>query len=492
MRGRYTPTPDPTPNPTQSSPPLPQTESPAIRPANPQARPPSAKPPPTPDTPRPRTPAPAAALLSVTDKTGLVEFARALAATASPGLHRRHRASPARSRPHRPRHLRPHRLSPKCSTAASRRCTPASTAASSFIRDNPNTRRRPAHGIQPIDMVVVNLYAFEKTAQKPGVASPRSSRTSTSAARPCSAPPPRISRMSPSSPLPPTTPSSAEDGRNNGRSAAKPAGVSPAGLRRHRRLRHRHRHHSRKRYGRIHDAGQHCFRRRPPSPRRSASSYPQPCRCATARTPPAGRLYTRRLRRRRRRRQQLQGKELSFNNLVDLDACWELVNEFDEPAVAIIKHTNPCGAPPAHRPRGLPAAPRRRPGLRLRRRHRHQPRGGRRRRRRNRQALRRSHRRAQLHPEALQFRRQEEPPPAHRPSRQATPASSSRFPAASCCRTPTPPITAAELEIVTQRKPTEEEIAALLFAWRVCKHVKSNAIVYARATARPSASAPAR
>ena len=41
---------------------------------------------------------------------------------------------------------------------------------------------------------------------------------------------------------------------------------------------------------------------------------------------------------------QLQGKELSYNNIVDLDACWELVSEFDEPAVVIIKHTNPCGA----------------------------------------------------------------------------------------------------------------------------------------------------
>ncbi|HEX4998028.1 MAG TPA: bifunctional phosphoribosylaminoimidazolecarboxamide formyltransferase/IMP cyclohydrolase, partial [Terriglobia bacterium] len=40
---------------------------------------------------------------------------------------------------------------------------------------------------------------------------------------------------------------------------------------------------------------------------------------------------------------QLQGKELSYNNIVDLDAAWGLVNEFDEPAAAIIKHTNPCG-----------------------------------------------------------------------------------------------------------------------------------------------------
>ena len=41
--------------------------------------------------------------------------------------------------------------------------------------------------------------------------------------------------------------------------------------------------------------------------------------------------------------EQLQGKELSYNNLVDLDAAWQLVNEFERPAVAIIKHTNPCG-----------------------------------------------------------------------------------------------------------------------------------------------------
>jgi phosphoribosylaminoimidazolecarboxamide formyltransferase/IMP cyclohydrolase len=40
---------------------------------------------------------------------------------------------------------------------------------------------------------------------------------------------------------------------------------------------------------------------------------------------------------------QLQGKELSYNNLVDLDAAWMLVMEFDSPASAIIKHTNPCG-----------------------------------------------------------------------------------------------------------------------------------------------------
>lgn len=41
--------------------------------------------------------------------------------------------------------------------------------------------------------------------------------------------------------------------------------------------------------------------------------------------------------------QQLQGKELSYNNILDLDAAWRAANDFDEPAAAIIKHTNPCG-----------------------------------------------------------------------------------------------------------------------------------------------------
>src|SRR5690606_13090164 len=41
--------------------------------------------------------------------------------------------------------------------------------------------------------------------------------------------------------------------------------------------------------------------------------------------------------------EQLQGKELSFNNLNDTDAAFECVAEFEAPAVAVIKHANPCG-----------------------------------------------------------------------------------------------------------------------------------------------------
>ena len=39
----------------------------------------------------------------------------------------------------------------------------------------------------------------------------------------------------------------------------------------------------------------------------------------------------------------LQGKELSYNNIVDADAAWECVRAFDEPACVIVKHANPCG-----------------------------------------------------------------------------------------------------------------------------------------------------
>ena len=40
---------------------------------------------------------------------------------------------------------------------------------------------------------------------------------------------------------------------------------------------------------------------------------------------------------------QLQGKELSFNNIADTDAALECVKQFDQPACVIVKHANPCG-----------------------------------------------------------------------------------------------------------------------------------------------------
>jgi len=51
--------------------------------------------------------------------------------------------------------------------------------------------------------------------------------------------------------------------------------------------------------------------------------------------PPVGTIATAR---------QWQGKELSYNNIMDSDAAWQMVCEFDLPAAVIVKHTNPCGA----------------------------------------------------------------------------------------------------------------------------------------------------
>ena len=42
--------------------------------------------------------------------------------------------------------------------------------------------------------------------------------------------------------------------------------------------------------------------------------------------------------------EQIQGKPLSYNNFLDADAAWNAVREFDEPAVVILKHQNPCGS----------------------------------------------------------------------------------------------------------------------------------------------------
>jgi phosphoribosylaminoimidazolecarboxamide formyltransferase/IMP cyclohydrolase len=62
---------------------------------------------------------------------------------------------------------------------------------------------------------------------------------------------------------------------------------------------------------------------------------------------------------------QLQGKELSYNNIADADAAWECVKTFDAPACVIIKHANPCGVavgnarPKPTRRRSRPTRPRR-------------------------------------------------------------------------------------------------------------------------------------
>jgi len=182
--------------------------------------------------------------------------------------------------------------------------------------------------------------------------------------------------------------------------------------------------------------------------------------------------------------EQLQGKELSYNNLVDLDAAWQLIHEFDEPASAIIKHTNPCGCAEGA-------------------------------------TLAESYRRAfEADPVSafggvLAFNRTLDEETAREIAKtfieaiaapDYEPGALSVLGGKKNLRMlkvdPAPPgelvlksisggylvqtadthrLDRAQCQVKSERAPSEEEWRALLFGWKVCKHVKSNAIVYARA-----------
>ena len=183
----------------------------------------------------------------------------------------------------------------------------------------------------------------------------------------------------------------------------------------------------------------------------------------------------------------MQGKELSYNNLLDADAALEAVREHDEPAVVIVKHTNPCGvgrgatieeayeralaADPVSAFGGIVAA--------------------------NREVS--AHlatRLAELFlevviapafsPEAL------ETLAAKKALRLLTvdtaPQNQLRLRTTSfgtLAQTLDPRVDAdfEQWEVVSERQPSEAEVTALRFLWRVCKHVKSNAIVVGGETA---------
>jgi phosphoribosylaminoimidazolecarboxamide formyltransferase / IMP cyclohydrolase len=179
---------------------------------------------------------------------------------------------------------------------------------------------------------------------------------------------------------------------------------------------------------------------------------------------------------------QLQGKELSYNNLVDLDACWALVEEFSTPAVAIIKHTNPCGAATGSTileayEKALATDPKSAFGGVI--------------------GINRvvdavaAASIAKLFVEAVAA-------PGFTPEALTIFAAKKNLRLIEVHPAPARPvvkqisggllmqdadtgrITEAGLKTVTSRPPTPEELASLLFAWRICKHVKSNAIVYAK------------
>jgi len=188
---------------------------------------------------------------------------------------------------------------------------------------------------------------------------------------------------------------------------------------------------------------------------------------------------------------QLQGKELSYNNIVDLQAAWDLAQEFNdsgiddsrmnEPFCAIIKHTNPAGAATGKTlaeayKRALECDPVSAFGgvIGVNR-----PIDG--------EAAEEMHK---LFLEVIAA-------PGFDDAAKARFATKKNLRLVEVKAAPQKwilknvsggillqdndvrPLHYIDLKVVTQRTPTPEEMRALLFAWKICKHVKSNAIVYA-------------
>jgi phosphoribosylaminoimidazolecarboxamide formyltransferase/IMP cyclohydrolase len=179
---------------------------------------------------------------------------------------------------------------------------------------------------------------------------------------------------------------------------------------------------------------------------------------------------------------QLQGKELSYNNIVDLQAAWDLAQEFDETVCAIIKHTNPCGTAVAATlaeayKRALECDPVSAFGGVI--------------------GVNRTIDKDTATEMAKLFVEAIAAPGFDAAAREI-------FAAKKNLRlvevvpmqekwvlknvsggvllqdNDMRPLTDADLKVVSERKPTEQEMRDMLFAWKVCKHVKSNAILYAR------------
>ncbi|HUD62456.1 MAG TPA: bifunctional phosphoribosylaminoimidazolecarboxamide formyltransferase/IMP cyclohydrolase [Acetobacteraceae bacterium] len=183
---------------------------------------------------------------------------------------------------------------------------------------------------------------------------------------------------------------------------------------------------------------------------------------------------------------QVQGKELSYNNLADTDAAFECVAEFDAPTVAIIKHANPCGVASARSlAEAWDLAFRCDPVS---------PFGGI-------VAVNRTLDTAAAEKIAAILTEVIVAPDADEAAKAAVARRKNlRLLLTGGLPDPVAPGVTfrslaggflvqtrdagrtglADLRVVTQRAPTDAELADLLFAFRVCKHVKSNAIVYAR------------
>jgi phosphoribosylaminoimidazolecarboxamide formyltransferase / IMP cyclohydrolase len=179
---------------------------------------------------------------------------------------------------------------------------------------------------------------------------------------------------------------------------------------------------------------------------------------------------------------QLQGKELSYNNVGDADAAWECVKTFAEPACVIIKHANPCGVAIGNTvleayQRALQTDPTSAFGGII--------------------AFNRSVDAATAEAVAKQFVEVVVAPEYDAGAKNALESKTNvrvlvvplapganrydfkRVGGGLLAQTPdTKNVQASELRVVTKKKPSESELRDLLFAWRVAKFVKSNAIVF--------------
>ncbi|HWT00540.1 MAG TPA: bifunctional phosphoribosylaminoimidazolecarboxamide formyltransferase/IMP cyclohydrolase [Pyrinomonadaceae bacterium] len=180
----------------------------------------------------------------------------------------------------------------------------------------------------------------------------------------------------------------------------------------------------------------------------------------------------------------LSGKEMSFNNYVDADAAWQLVCDFDETACAIIKHMNPAGVGTALEPEGayrraLATDPVSAFGGIVAFNCMVDERAAR--------AVTEIFTEVVIAPDydegalgVLRAKKNLRVLRAGEP-RRAEGLEYKTITGGMLVQTrDTHRLTPEDLKVVTKREPSEEELRALMFAWTVCKHTKSNAIVYAR------------
>lgn len=179
---------------------------------------------------------------------------------------------------------------------------------------------------------------------------------------------------------------------------------------------------------------------------------------------------------------QLQGKELSYNNIADADAAWECVKTFDAPACVIVKHANPCGvAVGANAAEAYAKAFKTDPtsafgGIIAF----NQPLDGA-----TAEAVARQFVEVviapQVTPEARQvFAAKQNVRVLQLPiSREGNALDFKRVGGGMLLQSAdTKNVAPAELRVVTQRQPSAQQLDDLMFAWKVAKFVKSNAIVY--------------